>query len=185
MAFIKLVSVTAGGTQKRYDNSIQSEQNTINWKSGVLGTKNKMKNKITVSRVSVMNINDNMTANTNFNATSRALKVLQMIAITLGCALCKNKYKCLNYQAGTSKSCEVNLLDTVSVLKILLTKTGRYFSVLLVGPCYEILVTAKKKVDYLTVELESIRVELNITCRTCLVKMAMSCLKEHTTLPRE
>ena len=52
MTIVQLVSVTAGGTQKRYENSIKLEQNTINLKSGVLGTK-----KNTVSRVPVMNIN--------------------------------------------------------------------------------------------------------------------------------
>ena len=39
MAIVQLVSVTAGGTQKRYDNGIKLERNTINLKSGVLGTK--------------------------------------------------------------------------------------------------------------------------------------------------
>ena len=35
MAIVQLVSVTAGGTQKRYDNSIKFERNTINLKSGM------------------------------------------------------------------------------------------------------------------------------------------------------
>ena len=39
MAIVQLVSVTAGGTQKRYDNGIKLERNTINLKSGALGTK--------------------------------------------------------------------------------------------------------------------------------------------------
>ena len=55
MAIVQLVSVTAGGTQKKYDNSIKLEWNTVNLKSEVLGTKIK-KNKNTVSRVLVTKI---------------------------------------------------------------------------------------------------------------------------------
>ena len=48
MVIVKLLSVTAGGTQKRYDNSIKFERNTINLKSSVLGTK---RNKIKTSPI--------------------------------------------------------------------------------------------------------------------------------------
>ena len=88
-----------------------------------------------------------MTANTNFNATiSRALKSYKVIAITLhGLCIMLLQKQIQMLKLSVLVLYEVNLLATVPVLKILLPKTGRSFSVLLVGPCYEILVTTKKK----------------------------------------
>ena len=61
-----------------------------------------------------------------------------MIAITLGCALCccKNKHK-RSTSAGTFKYCEVNFTNYSACTKNIANK-NRSFSVLLVGPCYEI-----------------------------------------------